>query len=30
MHCAGSKAYIQLASELLKRERQSKKELTAA
>ena len=31
MHCAGSKAYIQLASELLKRERQHKKEqLTAA
>jgi chromosome partitioning protein len=30
MHCAGSKAYIQLASELLKRERLRKKELTAA
>lgn len=30
MHCAGSKAYIQLASELLKRERQRSKELTAA
>lgn len=31
MHCTGSKAYIQLASELLKRERQrSKDELTAA
>ncbi len=32
MHCAGSKAYIQMASELLKRERQLKKdkELTAA
>lgn len=30
MHCAGSKAYIQLASELLKRERQLQKELTAA
>lgn len=30
MHCAGSKAYIQLASELLKRERQIKEELTAA
>ena len=30
MNCAGSKAYIQLASELLKRERQRKEELTAA
>ncbi len=30
MHCAGSKAYIALASELLKRERIRKKELTAA
>ncbi len=30
MRCAGSQAYIQLASELLKRERQLKKELTAA
>jgi len=30
MNCAGSKAYIQLASELLKRERQRSKELTAA
>ncbi|MDX1975035.1 MAG: ParA family protein [Rickettsiales bacterium] len=30
MHCAGSKAYIQLASELLKRERVRKKELSAA
>ena len=30
MHCAGSKAYIALASELLKRERARKKELTAA
>jgi chromosome partitioning protein len=30
MHCAGSKAYIQMASELLKRERQLQKELTAA
>ncbi len=30
MHCAGSKAYIALASELLKRERQIKEELTAA
>ena len=30
MHCAGSKAYIQLASELLKRERKRVKELTAA
>lgn len=30
MHCAGSKAYIQLASELLKRERKRAKELTAA
>ncbi len=30
MHCAGSKAYIQLASELLKREKQLQKELTAA
>ena len=30
MHCAGSKAYIQLASELLKRERKRNKELTAA
>jgi chromosome partitioning protein len=30
MRCAGSKAYIQLASELLKRERQTQKELTAA
>src|SRR6185295_3602813 len=30
MHCAGSKAYIQLASELLKRERQLKEEFTAA
>ncbi|NBX03180.1 MAG: ParA family protein [Alphaproteobacteria bacterium] len=28
MHCAGSKAYIALASELLKRERQRKKEQT--
>ncbi len=30
MRCAGSQAYIQLASELLKRERQLKKEMTAA
>ena len=30
MNCAGSKAYIALASELLKRERQRKKELSAA
>ena len=30
MNCAGSKAYIQMASELLKRERQLQKELTAA
>lgn len=30
MRCAGSKAYIQLASELLKRERKNQKELTAA
>ena len=30
MHCAGSKAYIQLAGELLKRERQLQKELSAA
>ena len=30
MHCAGSKAYIQLASEMLKRERQLQKDLTAA
>lgn len=30
MHCAGSRAYIQLASELLKREFKRKKELTAA
>lgn len=30
MHCAGSKAYIQLASELLKRERNRKRELAAA
>lgn len=30
MHCAGSKAYIQLASELLKRERQRENHLTAA
>ncbi len=30
MRCAGSKAYIQLASELLKRERLLKQELTAA
>lgn len=30
MHCAGSKAYIQLASELLKRERLRKKELATA
>jgi chromosome partitioning protein len=30
MHCAGSKAYIQLASELLKRERVRTQELTAA
>lgn len=30
MHCAGSKAYIALASELLKREKQFKKEMTAA
>lgn len=30
MNCAGSKAYIQLASELLKRERQRASELTAA
>ncbi|MBY0408146.1 MAG: AAA family ATPase [Rickettsiales bacterium] len=30
MHCSGSKAYIQLASELLKRERARLKELTAA
>ena len=30
MRCAGSQAYIQLASELLKRERKRKKELTAA
>jgi len=29
MHCAGSKAYIQLASELLKRERRRKEELAA-
>jgi chromosome partitioning protein len=30
MNCAGSKAYIQLASELLKRERQREKEMSAA
>ena len=30
MRCAGSKAYIQLASELLKRERKQQKELSAA
>src|SRR5208282_463041 len=30
MNCSGSKAYIQLASELLKRERQRQKQLTAA
>lgn len=30
MHCAGSKAYIQLASELLKRERQRKEQTEAA
>jgi len=30
MHCAGSRAYIQLASELLKRERARKKELIQA
>ena len=30
MHCAGSKAYIQLAGELLKRERQLQRELTPA
>ena len=30
MHCAGSKAYIQLASELLKRERKRNEQLTAA
>ncbi|MDE3060231.1 MAG: ParA family protein [Pseudomonadota bacterium] len=30
MHCAGSKAYIQLASELLKRERRLAEQLTAA
>jgi chromosome partitioning protein len=30
MHCTGSKAYIALASELLKREKQIKEELTAA
>jgi len=30
MHCAGSKAYISLASELLKREKQIQSELTAA
>jgi len=30
MHCAGSQAYIQLARELLKRERIRKKELEAA
>ena len=30
MHCAGSKAYIQLAGELLKRERRLQSELTAA
>lgn len=30
MHCAGSKAYIQLASELLKRERARQKQLAAA
>ena len=30
MHCAGSKAYISLAGELLKREHKRKKELTAA
>jgi chromosome partitioning protein len=30
MHCAGSKAYIELAKEVLKRERQRKKQLAAA
>lgn len=30
MHCSGSKAYIQLASEMLKRERLREEELTAA